>query len=104
LGKLALQGGIDFSLSELVRSLNVSPAATYKHFADKDALVAELAAIGFARPTQGFEVATPKDAAVRTKRRSSSMAGWPRASCAGLQSWRLPTWLAPWMPPPLASD
>ena len=41
----ALEGskGVDVSLRELARMVGVSPAAVYRHFPNKDALLAELA-------------------------------------------------------------
>lgn len=60
----AAHGSAVFSLSELARSLHVTPAAAYKHFADKDALMSELAARGFAALASAFEVAAPAQAAV----------------------------------------
>ena len=41
----ALEGseGVDVSLRELARTVGVSPAAVYRHFPNKDALLAELA-------------------------------------------------------------
>jgi AcrR family transcriptional regulator len=41
----------DFSLRELARQLGVSPNATYRHFAGKEALMAAMAAEGFRRFT-----------------------------------------------------
>jgi AcrR family transcriptional regulator len=63
---LQTTGNAVFSLSELARSLNVTPAAVYKHFADKDALIAELAVQGFAALAVAFEQAAPQDQAVNT--------------------------------------
>jgi AcrR family transcriptional regulator len=39
-------GGIDLSLRELARSVGVSPTAVYRHFPNKDALLAALAREG----------------------------------------------------------
>jgi AcrR family transcriptional regulator len=63
---LQTTGSAVFSLSELARSLNVTPAAVYKHFSDKDALIAELAVQGFAGLAAAFEQAAPQDQAVNT--------------------------------------
>src|SRR5215467_8580881 len=42
------KGGVEqLSLRELARSLEVSQAAPYRHFPDKESLLAELAAQGF---------------------------------------------------------
>jgi AcrR family transcriptional regulator len=41
--------GVDFTLRELARRVGVSHAAPYAHFADKAALLAEVARIGFER-------------------------------------------------------
>lgn len=57
---LARLGDMNFSLSEIARGSGVTPAAAYKHFADKDALLHELAAIGFARLAAAFEDAAPR--------------------------------------------
>lgn len=47
--QLRAAGPDRFSLRETARAVGVSPAAAYRHFADKGALLAELAAQGFAR-------------------------------------------------------
>lgn len=41
------RGGPDFSLRELATSLGVSHSAVYRHFADKDALLDSVTALGF---------------------------------------------------------
>src|SRR5690606_29637298 len=46
---LAERGLGGLSLRECARRLNVSHAAPYRHFADKEALLVELAAEGFVR-------------------------------------------------------
>ncbi len=53
------RGEPNFSLSELSRALGVTPAAAYKHFADKDALIVEVTGLGFAQLQARFEAATP---------------------------------------------
>jgi AcrR family transcriptional regulator len=58
---LAEKGVSQFSLSELARNLGVTPAAAYKHFAHKEALLAELTRHGFARLQACFERAAPRD-------------------------------------------
>jgi AcrR family transcriptional regulator len=57
---MAEKGVSQFSLSELARSVGVTPAAAYKHFADKDSLLLELAQHGFAELRQAFERVAPK--------------------------------------------
>lgn len=49
-GMQALEGasGLDLSLRELARSVGVSPTAVYRHFPNKDALLAALAREGLA--------------------------------------------------------
>ena len=42
-------GPVGFSLTEAARLAGVSPAAPYRHFRDRDALLAEVARIGFDR-------------------------------------------------------
>jgi AcrR family transcriptional regulator len=54
------KGVTQFSLSELARGVGVTPAAAYKHFADKDALLLELAQHGFALLATRFDQAAPK--------------------------------------------
>lgn len=41
------QGTADFSLREVARRAGLSPAAVYRHFASKEALIDEVCAIGF---------------------------------------------------------
>jgi AcrR family transcriptional regulator len=57
---MAEKGVSQFSLSELARNAGVTPAAAYKHFADKDALLAELAQHGFTILRMRFEEAAAK--------------------------------------------
>ena len=47
--QLEEEGPAGLSLRKLGRALGVSPGAPYRHFEDKDALLAALAAIGFRR-------------------------------------------------------
>src|SRR5512136_65494 len=49
-----------FSLREAAREVGVSPAAAYRHFADKDALLAALALEAFARLGQAMERAVSR--------------------------------------------
>jgi AcrR family transcriptional regulator len=57
---MAEKGVSQFSLSELARGVGVTPAAAYKHFADKDALLNELAQHGFTLLRLRFEEAATK--------------------------------------------
>lgn len=57
---MAEKGVSQFSLSELARSVGVTPAAAYKHFEDKDALLSELAQHGFALLRMRFEEAASR--------------------------------------------
>ena len=60
-GMAALEGasGLDLSLRELARTVGVSPAAVYRHFPNKDALLAALAREGLemlgAAQRKGYE-------------------------------------------------
>jgi AcrR family transcriptional regulator len=56
-GLAALERGEDVSLRELARRVGVSPMATYRHFADKDALRAALADAAFAVFAEAVAVA-----------------------------------------------
>lgn len=49
------EGVEGFSLREAARAVGVSPAAAYRHFEDKDALLIALAADGFTRLATGME-------------------------------------------------
>ena len=44
---IAERGPTGFSLAELARAVGVSPAAPYRHFRDRAALLAEIARLGF---------------------------------------------------------
>ena len=57
------------SLRDLAQSLGVSRAAPYRHFADREALLAEVAALGFADLIAAYEaaLALPGDGRVRLK-------------------------------------
>ncbi len=47
LALIAERGPVGFSLAELARAVGVSPAAPYRHFRDRGALLAEIARQGF---------------------------------------------------------
>lgn len=49
LGLIQEKGSTGFSFAEAARAAGVSPAAPYRHFRDRDALVAEVARRGFTR-------------------------------------------------------
>jgi AcrR family transcriptional regulator len=56
--KAVEQGGVEaVSLRDLAQSLGVSRAAPYRHFADRDALLAAVAARGFEDLVAGYEAA-----------------------------------------------
>lgn len=55
LAMLGEDGGWQFTLREVARRAGVSHAAPYKHFADKGALLAELAAHGFRLLRDSFD-------------------------------------------------
>ena len=55
LGLVAERGPEGFSLREAARAVGVSPAAAYRHFADKPALIAALAAEGHGRLAAAME-------------------------------------------------
>ncbi len=59
LAEMARSGGSTFSLSEMARNVGVTPAAAYKHFKDKNDLLAQLAERGFGMLADHFERATP---------------------------------------------
>ncbi len=64
--KLMSDKGVgEFSLSEVARNVGVTPAAAYKHFKDKEALVAALSAHGFDLLREKFETAAPKNKPAR---------------------------------------
>jgi AcrR family transcriptional regulator len=68
LATLQAHGAADFSLSELARKIGVTPAAAYRHFTDKSALIDELAKLGFDHLAQEFARVIPLDADVRDAR------------------------------------
>jgi len=49
LGLIERQGANGFSFAEAARAAGVSPAAPYRHFKDRDALLSEIALVGFQR-------------------------------------------------------
>jgi AcrR family transcriptional regulator len=67
---MAEKGASQFSLSELARSVGVTPAAAYKHFADKDSLLKDLAQHGFTELGQAFERAAPKALPAKNSRQA----------------------------------
>jgi AcrR family transcriptional regulator len=62
LAQMSQTGVTQFSLSELARRVGVTPAAAYKHFADKESLLADLARHGFDVLRKRFEAAAPQHA------------------------------------------
>jgi AcrR family transcriptional regulator len=80
---MATQGDSDFSLSEIARNVGVTPAAAYKHFADKEALRDELAQHGFALLRAQFEAAAPH--ASRAKDASQAVRRFERIGQAYVQ-------------------
>jgi len=57
LGLIEQHGPRGFSVSEAARAAGVSPAAPYRHFKDRDALLSEVAAQGFQRFAERLEAA-----------------------------------------------
>ncbi len=55
LGLIAKHGPNGFSFADAARAAGVSPAAPYRHFKDRDALLAEVARQGFERLTDSLE-------------------------------------------------
>jgi AcrR family transcriptional regulator len=74
-------GGEAVSLRELAQSLGVSRAAPYRHFADRDALLAAVAARGFDELTALYELelAGPGDGRARLRRGLAAYLGFARA-------------------------
>lgn len=68
------------SLREAARSLGVTPAAVYRHFPDKAALVAAVVEEGIARLTRVMEGAAKAAAASSAAGAASSAAGDPRGA------------------------
>jgi AcrR family transcriptional regulator len=58
---IARHGTDGLSLRDLARRLGVSHQAPYRHFADKDALLATIAAAGFAQLTRALRAGPPPD-------------------------------------------
>jgi AcrR family transcriptional regulator len=58
---LERQGDSDFTLRELAQRVGVSAAALYSHFADKSALLAALATVGFTRLGSALQAAVRED-------------------------------------------
>src|SRR5207253_7714818 len=54
---IAAKGPGGFTFAEAARSAGVSPAAPYRHFRDRDALLADVAREGFARFAAMLETA-----------------------------------------------
>ena len=57
LGLIGERGPAGFAFAEVARAAGVSPAAPYRHFRDRNALVAEVARLGFERFADALEAA-----------------------------------------------
>jgi AcrR family transcriptional regulator len=57
LGLIGERGPGGFAFAEVARAAGVSPAAPYRHFRDRNALVAEVARVGFERFADALEAA-----------------------------------------------
>lgn len=58
--RAAQEGALDgLSLREVARDLGVSPAAVYRHFPDREAVLRAVAAAGFQRLADAFDSAAP---------------------------------------------
>ena len=55
LALIAERGTAGFTFAEVARAAGVSPAAPYRHFRDRNALVAEIARLGFERFTADLD-------------------------------------------------
>ena len=61
IAQLARQSDAAISLRELARSVGVSIAAVYRHFPSKEALLAEVAAAGFAAMRRKWDTELPPE-------------------------------------------
>lgn len=68
------KGPRGFSLNEASRLAGVTVAAPYRHFADKDALLAEIACDGNERMTQTIQEAVSQVSSIKEKMLASGMA------------------------------
>lgn len=59
--------GLDFTLRELARRIGVSHAAPYAHYADKAALLADVARIGFERLTEALSASVAAESDARSR-------------------------------------
>jgi AcrR family transcriptional regulator len=57
LSLIASKGAAGFTFAEAARSAGVSPAAPYRHYKDREALIADVAAKGFAAFTKALDEA-----------------------------------------------
>jgi AcrR family transcriptional regulator len=70
---LVAQGGAEaLSLRDLAQSLGVSRAAPYRHFTDRDDLLATVAAQGFEDLNRGYEAALASEGDAYTRLREAS--------------------------------
>ncbi|HVI51554.1 MAG TPA: TetR/AcrR family transcriptional regulator [Candidatus Sulfotelmatobacter sp.] len=68
------QGMASLSLRELAKGLGVSAAAVYRHFADKDALLAEIALLGFRQLGAVFSAVLSESGVPRERLRTLGLA------------------------------
>ncbi len=84
---IAERGPEGFSLREAAREVGVSPAAAYRHFADKPELLAALAADGHGLLASAMEKAlarvdAPDPRARAVAAMAASAAGYPQRHCS----------------------
>jgi AcrR family transcriptional regulator len=74
LGLVEARGADDVSLREVARSVGVSPAAVYRHFPDKRALMEAIAAEGLRRLGEAQHAAADREADLRAAFNASGRA------------------------------
>ena len=82
------------SMRDVSRHLGVSPAAIYRHFDDRDAILHAVAQAGFALLAEHFDAAMPlgepaRDAAAARARFGALGLAYVRFACAHYGLWRL---------------
>lgn len=89
LASLRKHGAADLSLRDLARAIGVSQAAPYRHFPDKDSLLAQLATQGYRELARAMRTALEQVSAAATSRLQAAGVGYVQFAVTHPEQYRL---------------